>query len=131
MTWKRARLSAGTDSLGFPRENILEKAGKGRSTPPPIPDDEMTDPEIIQAIVDRMDKAMREVFEAYHLMLINGQRCRDLNHKARAKVLRIPERTYRYRRDAGFQFIREWLGTYLDAVAVRMVVSANQQSCLQ
>lgn len=112
--WKAARLSSGVEALGFPTENILEKAGKGRSIGrPPVPDGERTDAEIIQAIVSRMPEEMRTVFEAYYLMLIRGERCRELPHKARALVLGLKPTTYFRRRDKGVEYCQERVGQYL------------------
>ncbi len=119
-SWRRARLSSGVAALGYPTENILEKAGKGRVTAyTPLPDGEMTDAEMVQDVVDRMSGEIRAVFEAFHLMLIRGDRCRELPHKARALALAISEKTYRTRRDAGFKHCQEWLPYYLDRFTVR------------
>jgi hypothetical protein len=110
LSWKSARLNPGSSNLGYPTENILEKAGKGRSTSySPLPDGELTDAEMVQKVVDRMSKEIKLVFEAYHLMLIRGKRCRELPHKLRAAALGISKSTYGRRRDAGFMDCRKEL----------------------
>lgn len=116
--WKAARLSSGVEALDFPTENILSKAGKGRvRSRPPVGEDDITDADIIQRIVQEMPYELRSVFEAYHLRLIREQRCRDdLPHKARALILGIDERKYRRRRKAAFRFCQERIGELLDSV---------------
>ena len=113
--WRRARLSTGMDSLGYPAENILAKAGMSRSNrPPPLPDGAVTDAEIVQTIVEKMPDEMRSAFESYHLALIRNERCRGIPHKARALMLGISISTYWLRKDAGSSFIAEWLEKILD-----------------
>jgi hypothetical protein len=113
LAWKRARMHNDTAALGYPRENILAKAGRGRSLrPPPIPDGEMTDAELVQKVVDRMPNEMKRVFEAYHLMLVDDSRCRCLPHKIRASALGITPKTYRMRVRKAFEFCRIWLDPF-------------------
>ena len=113
--WKRARLSAGAEALGYPTENILSKAGKGRVTGRArTPDEPPTDAELMQTIVIKMPQDMREAFEACHLCLIRGERYRGDPHVERARVLGVPKSTYWYRVDCGKKFVREWLEKMLD-----------------
>ena len=63
------------------------------------------DADVVQHIVDRMPDEMRSAFEAYHLAIIRGERCRDWPHKARARTLGIPPTTYFRRKDAGKAYI--------------------------
>ena len=115
--WRRARLSTGTEALGYPTENILEKARSGRSTGrPPIPHGEMSDPEKVQKVVEQMSYEIRSVFEANYLMILRGKRCRNLPHKARALVLGITPKTYKARLQAGFRFCQEKLVIFLDMI---------------
>ena len=112
--WKRARLSSDEHLLGYPSISIIAKFGLARSgRPAPLPEGERTDPEIIQGIVDIMPIEMRFCFEAFHLKLIKGTRCRALPHRARAYALGVSERTYRRRVKAGYRFITTWLDEVL------------------
>ena len=115
--WRRARLSTGTEALGYPTENILEKARCGRSTGrPPIPHGVMSDPEKVQSVVSMMSLEIRAVFEAAHIMLIRGKRCREMPHTARALILGITPKTYKLRQHAGFRFCQENLVFNLDTM---------------
>ena len=112
--WKLARLSSASEDIGYPRINILVKALMGRGQPQSLPDDAITDAEIIQTIVEKMPDEMREAFEARHLALIRGRRHRGMRHKDRARILTIPLSTYWYRVSSGHRFIAIWLEEMLD-----------------
>jgi hypothetical protein len=117
--WKRARLSTGTVQLGYPKENVISKARMGRSVSlPAMFDDQMTDAEMVQATVDKMSKEISSVFEAFHLMLIRGERCRELPHKSRALALGINYKTYKARNLAAFSFCQDWFQYYLDQATI-------------
>ena len=117
VSWRRARLSVGGENLGFPSMNILAKAGAARSgRPPPLPDGELTDAEIIQKLVERMGEELRRPFEARHLALIGNRRVNGKNHKQRAHILGIPARTYWYRVDSGHKFIAIELARIIDTL---------------
>lgn len=114
-SWRRARLSPGTESLGYPTENILEKAHKGRSTGRiPLPEGERTDAELVQKAVDIMPDELRWTFEAYHLCLIRGSRHRELPQKMRAMALGLRPTTYFRRKDSAFTFCQKSLTSWLD-----------------
>ncbi len=120
--WRKARLSKGEGALGFPTENVISKAGKGRVLrPPPMSDAELTDAEVIQTIVNEMPYEPRSVFEAYYLGMIRGQRCNRLPHKARALVLGIGDSTYRRRRRFAYRYCQVRVGDFFDNVTAFLV----------
>lgn len=130
-SWKRARLSADLDGLGLPKVNILAKFGMSRDgRPPPLPDDQLSDAEVVQIIVDRMPDEIRNSFEAYHLALIRERRCNNYPHHARALILGIPKSTYFSRVNAGLKFICDWLTEMLDRIDQNKVNSGKYRNCI-
>lgn len=131
-TWRIARTTSDSCSLGYPKQNILDRcikyggtAGRGGPVPEPV---DATDAEIIQGIVDKMPPEMRKAFEARELGLIDGQRQRHIPNKERARILGVAESTYWYRVNAGHQFISDWLTELFDSLesgANIRVMSAN------
>ena len=116
-SWKRSRLSTVSTYLGFPRLNILAKFGMARSgRPPPLPDGELTDAEIVQKIVERMPVEIKRAFEARHLAIIAGKRRNGMLHRDRAKILCVPVRTYWYRIECGHRMISEEVVYFLDTL---------------
>ena len=119
-TWRIARTTSDTNALGYPKQNILDRCIKyggtaGRGGPSPIHED-VTDAEIIQAIVDKMPVEMRTAFEARELGLVNGQRQRHIPNKRRAQILGIAESTYWYRVKSGQEFISNSLSDLFDSL---------------
>lgn len=115
-SWRIARTSAPLAALGYATENILSKAGKG-DPGHWNPDGELTDAEIVQAIVDQMPVEIKTAFEARELALIRGERCRNLPHHARALTLGIAKSTYWLRVNAALDFIRRRLEWVLEETA--------------
>lgn len=66
-------------------------------------------PYIIQEIVDKMPRELRDVFEADYLAIVRGDSCKGEPRKYRAVLLAISEPTYYRRREAGREFVRTWL----------------------
>jgi hypothetical protein len=64
---------------------------------------------VVQDIVDQMPEEMRSAFVAYHLAVIRDERCRDLPHKVRARILGIPPTTYFRRVEFGREYIAQRL----------------------
>ena len=113
--WKKARRSSGAEALGYPRINVLAKVfvARGREH---IPDEALSDADIVQRYVNQMQPEIRSVFEAYHICLIRGQRCNGMPHEARATILGMPRSTYYNRRDIGNRLLSDWLSEYLDSL---------------
>ena len=119
-TWRIARTTSDTHALGYPRQNILDRCAKyggtaGRGGPVPENED-ATDAEIIQAIVDKMAPEVRAAFEARELGLVNGQRQRHIPNKRRAQILGIAESTYWHRVRSGQEFIAQQLAELFDSL---------------
>ena len=123
-TWRRARLASEWHALGWPPESLLGRivdlglqvlaslrATIRMTTTPQLMMPVEIDAIYVQSIIEKMPKEMRAAFEAYHLGIVRGDNCRDKPHKYRATLLAIAEKTYYRRRDAG----REFIWQYLDA----------------
>lgn len=124
-SWKRARLSTDSESLGFPRINIIAKAvemggtvisgGKG-ARPVEAAADCLTDAERVQIVVDHMEESDRAAFEAYHLGIIRGDSCRGKPHNYRALILGISKKTYKKRVDRAWRTLERQTIELLDKV---------------
>ena len=113
--WRKARLSADTEALGFPKISILVKALEGRGGRVNyMPDDALSDADIMQTIVNTIPDALKAVYEAKHICLIRGQRCIGMPHEGRANILGIAKSTYWRRFEAATTFVKKELQIVLD-----------------
>lgn len=119
--WRRARLSSDAGSLGLAGDGLLgdvvQKGPDGvagsRGATPPL-SEFVTDADRVQRIVDRMPEEIRTAFEAYHLALIRGERCKNDPHAARALILGISRPTYYRRVEFGWTIVRDHVQCWLD-----------------
>ena len=115
-SWRKARLDTGNSALGYPRVNILMKARMGSRRTGPMPDEQVSDAEMFQLAVLRLDKDVRRAFEACHLALVDEQKYSGVPHKMRAQALGIPRSTYWYRVASARKSIRHYLDGFLDGL---------------
>lgn len=106
--WRIARTTKGADGLSYPTVNILHPEF-GIGSPGNILSQAIHDAERVQSIVEKMPKETRSAFEAYHLGVIRGDSCRDMDHKARWIILAISKSTYFRRVKKGRDFVHDGL----------------------